>query len=141
MLRRFSSTFRRDKNKENGEVNGFSEKNGRRKSLYSKSEKAEHPDHSANRSEVSSTFEEFAQVLHAARRPLPSQTGDGTYLNNEEPSGLLADIKNMGFKDLKTLKEVMENKAKGDLVDDKTYIMERVIQVNLTIDEHELTLI
>lgn len=78
---------------------------------------------------MSSTFEEFAQVLHAAKRPLPSQTGDGSYLNKEEPTGLMADLKNLGFKDLKTLREVIEGKAKGELVDDKTYIMERVIQV------------
>jgi len=41
----------------------------------------------------------------------------------------MADLKNLGFKDLKTLREVIESKAKGELVDDKTYIMERVIQV------------
>ena len=129
MLRKFSTNFRKGKKKENGQVNGFSalpEKSERRKSQHEKSQPV---DHSAKREEVISTFEEFAQVLHAARRPLPSQTGDGTYLNKEEPSGLMADLKNLGFKDLKTLKEVIDGKAKGELVDDKTYLMERVIQV------------
>src|ERR1700743_1374910 len=107
MLRKFSTTFRKDKKKENGQVNGHtngaapSEKISRRQSAHLKSEQ---PDHSAKREEVSGTFEQFAQVLHAAQRPLPSQTGDGSYLNKEEPSGLMADIKNLGFKDLKTVR-------------------------------------
>lgn len=112
-------------------MNGISqsdkpEKKGRIQTYH---EKSEHPDHSTKREEVSGTFEQFAQVIHAAQRPLPTQTGDGSYLNKDESTGLLADLKNLGFKDIKTLKEVMENKAKGDLVDDKTYIMERVIQL------------
>jgi linoleate 10R-lipoxygenase len=133
MLRRLSTTFRKDKKKENDQTNGHTngttptEKSSRRQSYHLKSEQ---PDHSAKREEVSGTFEQFAQVLHAAQRPLPSQTGDGSYLNKEEPTGgLLADIKNLGFKDLKTVRELVESKAKGELVDDKTYIMERVIQV------------
>ena len=128
MLRRFSSTFRKDRKKENSQANGSTQTNGNIKETKA----AEHVDHAAERGNVNSTFSQFAQVLHAAQRPLPTQTGDGSYLTKEESSGLLADIKNLGFKDIKTLKEVMENKAKGDLVDDKTYIMERVIQVRIT---------
>ena len=35
----------------------------------------------------------------------------------------------MGFKDAHTLVDLMKNKASGDLVDDKTYLMEKIIQV------------
>ncbi len=35
----------------------------------------------------------------------------------------------MGFKDAHTLMNVMQDKASGELQDDKTYLMERVIQV------------
>lgn len=129
MLRRFSSTFRKDRKKENGQATGSTQLNGQANGKI-KEEKAEQIDHSAERENVNSAFADFAQVLHAAQRPLPTQSGDGSYLNKDEPSGLLADVRALGFKDLKTLREVMENKAKGELVDDKTYIMERVIQAS-----------
>ena len=86
-------------------------------------------DHSASRADVDSAFAQFAQVIHASRRPLPTQSGDGAYLEQKEPSGLMADIKALGFKDAHTLMDVMKNKATGALQDDKTYLMEKTIQV------------
>ena len=90
-------------------------------------------DHTASRSDVESSFDQFAQVIHASQRPLPTQTGDGTYLEHKEPSGLMADIKALGFKDVHTLMDVMKNKATGALQDDKTYIMEKTIQVGVVL--------
>lgn len=87
------------------------------------------PAHTADREEVSNVFKDFAQLIHASRRPLPNQSGDGSYLDHEEPTGLMTDLRSMGFKDLKTLKDVMAVKASGQRADDKTYLMERVIQV------------
>lgn len=95
------------------------------------SKRAEEADHSASRSDVDSSFAQFAQLIHAAQRPLPNQSGDGAHLDHPEPSGLMADVKKLGFKDAKTLMEVMKTKASGELQDDKTYIMERTIQVSL----------
>jgi hypothetical protein len=90
----------------------------------------EQPDHAASRAEIESGFTAFAQFVHAAQRPLPNQTGDGTYIEEKQQhSGLWADLRSMGFKDAKTLIEVMKNTATGALVDDKTMFMERVIQV------------
>ena len=86
-------------------------------------------DHSASRSDVESSFAQFAQLIHASRRPLPTQSGDGAYLEHNEPSGLMSDIKALGFKDVHTLMDVMKNKATGALQDDKTYLMEKTIQV------------
>lgn len=80
---------------------------------------------------VAETFEAFAQIIHASQRPLPTQTGDGSYVQHHEHTGLWADLRSMGIKDAKTLKEVIANKASGQLVDDKTMIMERVIQVRM----------
>ena len=42
---------------------------------------------------------------------------------------MLADLKTLGFKDFKTLKDVVEQKATGSMDDDKLYLMERVIQL------------
>ena len=87
------------------------------------------PDPTPTRSDVASSLAEFAQLLHASRRPLPTQSGDGAYLDHEVPSGLFQDIRSLGFKDVNTLMNVMKTRATGELQDDKTMLMERVIQV------------
>lgn len=83
----------------------------------------DHPEEDDN------VFHAFASVLHASQRPLPTQTGDGTYIDKEPTSSTLEDLKHLGFKDYKTLLQVLQQKASGALVDDKSYIMERVIQL------------
>ena len=88
------------------------------------------PDRSVTRGDIDNSFEQFAQLVHASRRPLPTQTGDASYIDHEVSSSLLQDIKTLGFKDVKTLKEVLQSKASGALADDKTMLMERIIQVS-----------
>jgi linoleate 10R-lipoxygenase len=93
-------------------------------------------DHTASRAEVENSFSAFANLVHAARRPLPNQSGDGTYLDEQaEHSSLWADIKSLGFKDAKTLMEIMKNTASGADVDDKTMLMERIIQVSYLLNK------
>ena len=104
----------------------------------SKKAKPQSQDHSASRADVEHAFAQFAQIIHASRRPLPNQNGDGAYLDPKEPSGLMADIKSLGFKDVGTLMDVMKNKATGDLQDDKTYMMEHTIQVSCIFNATEL---
>ena len=156
MLRRFSSKFGKSKKDDtesvsatNGATNGTNkgtetggaytngtgpknpglEKRHSSFGLQSKKAKKAATDHSASRSDVESSFAQFAQLIHASRRPLPTQSGDGAYLDHKEPSGLISDIKALGFKDAHTLMDVMKNKATGALQDDKTYLMEKTIQV------------
>jgi hypothetical protein len=156
MLKRFSSTFRKRKKSDGSrEVHGAKNAKGasdlsegsalngtkairtndngahtEREKIMGHQEKAEIPDHSAERSTVVAAFEEFAQSIHATRRPVPNQASDGIHTEKEAPGGLLKDLRSMGLRDFKTLKSVMYNKSKGELIDDKTYLMERVIQVN-----------
>ena len=133
MLRRFTSRLSRDKKQElngNGTADSKHTSNGRQSSYAPKSKTQETDDHSVNRHEVESSFEKYAQLIHASRRPLPTQSGDGAYLDHTEPSGLLQDLKSIGFKDIGTLMQVMKNKASGELQDDKTYMMEHVIQAS-----------
>ena len=73
-------------------------------------------------------IEQFAQLLHASGRPLPTQTGDGSYVEHEVSSSLFQDMKALGFKDINTLREVLQ--SHGELQDDKSMLMERVIQVS-----------
>ena len=140
MLRRFSSKFGKDKKEEvDGVRNGIHrpdidrkrssilpQKKGKEKPVQ---EDREEVDHSANRQEIENSFQKFAQLIHASRRPLPTQSGDGAYLDHTESSSLFQDLKSLGFKDVNTLIQVMRTKATGQLQDDKTYMMEHVIQV------------
>lgn len=140
MLRRFSSAFRKGK-KEDSQTNDVTGVNGssssakpdmqrRRSNLAPQKKNEELEDHSAGHTQVESTFQQYAQLIHASRRPLPTQSGDGAYLDHVMPSGLMDDLKHLGFKDVNTLMGVMKTKASGELADDKTYLMERVIQVS-----------
>ncbi|KAF3905007.1 hypothetical protein AA313_de0203095 [Arthrobotrys entomopaga] len=87
------------------------------------------PDHMAKRPEIESMLSEFASVLKASLRPLPTGL-DGRYGKEPEPSsGFFKDLKTFGIGDLGTLREVIQQKVTGDLIDDKTYITERIIQL------------
>lgn len=133
MLRRFSTQFKKNKDA-NGDAEPKAEKQNKRFSKVSPTPKASSKEdttetHQVKRSEVVAVFEKYAQAIHASREPLPNQTGDGTYLKHDQSSGLIADIKSLGFRDVNTVKDLIKNKASGELVDDKTYLMERIIQV------------
>ena len=76
MIRRLTSRFGRDR-KQDGQVNGVSSEtngiSGKRRSITAKIKPKELEDHSASRAEVESTFEKYAQVIHASNRPPPIQ--------------------------------------------------------------------
>ena len=134
MLRRFSTQFKRNK-----DTNGDAEpKSGKENKRFSKASPSRKPtvnnneeNHTVKRAEVVAVFEKYAQAIHASREPLPNQTGDGTYLKHDQSSGLISDIKALGFRDINTVKDLIKSKASGELIDDKTYLMERIIQVRI----------
>lgn len=130
MLRRFSTQFKRNKDS-NGDAEPKSSKdNSKRFSKVSAPRKSSNDDnHQVKRAEVVAVFEKYAQAIHASSEPLPNQTGDGTFLKHDQSSGLFNDIKSLGFRDINTVKDLIKSKASGELVDDKTYLMERIIQV------------
>ncbi|KAI9884215.1 MAG: hypothetical protein M1823_004008 [Watsoniomyces obsoletus] len=119
MLRRFSSTFRKKQKSDDGDQ---SRSNAASKTVVT-------PESSSSRSDIASTFEQYAQLIHASRRPLPTQTGDGSYVKHEVPTSLFQDLRSLGFQDVNTLIGVMKGRVSGEPVDDKTYLMERVIQL------------
>lgn len=133
MLRRISTQFKRNKDG-NGDAEPKPERQNKRFSRASPPRKSSTKDvpednHTVKRAEVEAVFARYAQAIHASREPLPTQTGDGTYLKHEESSGLLGDLKSLGFRDVNTVKDLIRSKASGELVDDKTYLMERIIQL------------
>lgn len=129
-MKRFSSVLKirpRDDNKPGLTPNGTQTKNKRQPSKPVPPKK---DDQSAKRHEVTAVFEEYAQLIHASQRPLPNQTGDGTYLEHEHHSSLFQDLGSLGVKDFGTLLDVIKNQVAGGLVDDKTMLMEHIIQVH-----------
>lgn len=78
---------------------------------------------------VNGKIAQVEQVVAAALRPLPSQTGDGSYVQTPTVTGLAKDLLHFDLKDAKTLAEVAKSAVTGDAVNDRDYIMERVIQV------------
>lgn len=147
MLRRFSSTFKKKdrESKPNGTAESSSaaanSDNNKRYSKISAARKSSSDDErNENKGDSVSPFEKYASVLHASRSPIPNQTGDGAYLEHEHTTSLLQDARHLGFKDFKTLKEVIESKLPGgELIDDKTMLMERIIQVRWTRSRHRST--
>lgn len=142
MLRRFSTQFKRSKDSKdpkdgNGDVENkpadkSPEKSTKRFSKVSPAQKAtsnQDENHVVKRAEVVATFEKHAQSIHASQEPLPNQTGDGTFMKHDKSPGLIGDIKSLGFRDVSTVKDLIASKTSGELVDDKTYLMERVIQL------------
>jgi linoleate 10R-lipoxygenase len=136
MLRRFSTNFKKSKGDHDSKENGAQGSSKRRSMLSPMRRKSdqeqEEENHSANRGDVDLLFGKYAQLIHASQRPLPSQNGDGTYVEHETSTGWFQDLKTMGFKDFATLKDVLGNELSGELVDDRTMVMERVIQVMST---------
>ncbi|EXJ92751.1 prostaglandin-endoperoxide synthase 1 [Capronia epimyces CBS 606.96] len=83
----------------------------------------------ATRKDVEKIFHEFAQLIHASRRPLPSQSGDGQYLDKEEPTGFLSDLPHLRLKDVKAATHIVEDALSGKPVDDRKMHMEEVMQL------------
>lgn len=103
----------------------------------------------ADRDGVTAAFKQFANSIHSSRRPLPTQLGDGTVSIRRRQTGLKADLKHLGKKgmrithpsfictcrlifvtDFKTLVDLFKSKIHGtEPVDDKTMLMERIIQI------------
>jgi hypothetical protein len=84
----------------------------------------------ADRQGVTAAFGQFSQLIQASKRPLPTQNGNGTYSAKNAQTGLREDLKYLKYKDFKTLLDLVKNKIKGvHHVDDKTMLMERVIQL------------
>ncbi|KAH0846113.1 hypothetical protein AYO21_10106 [Fonsecaea monophora] len=83
----------------------------------------------ATRKDVDNVFTQFAALIHASQRPLPTQSGDGQYLEKEEPTGFWNDLKHLGFKDAETALHLVQDKLSGGPVDDRKMHMEEVMQL------------
>ncbi|KAL2821463.1 heme peroxidase family protein [Aspergillus cavernicola] len=79
---------------------------------------------------VINSVKDASKVLHKATRPLPTETGNGTYVEDESDGGSLwKDLRSLGIEDAATLKDLLGHEARGGLLNDRTMLMERIIQL------------
>lgn len=78
---------------------------------------------------IGKAISQLEQTVSASLRPLPTETGDGTYVPKSTDTGIVQDLSHVDLGDVKTIVELTKNAATGEPVDDKQYIMERLIQV------------
>ncbi|KAF1811212.1 hypothetical protein P152DRAFT_64982 [Eremomyces bilateralis CBS 781.70] len=89
------------------------------------------------RSSIDTNFKKFAELMSNIRKPVPDQTGNGSHLKLQDDTPAivkkvtdnLSDLSHLGIQDITTLLEAFSHTKNGELVDDKSYFMERLIQV------------
>lgn len=72
------------------------------------------------------------KVIASSLRPLPTETGDGTYVKTPTTTGLAKDLGHFNLKDVEAIIEVAKDAVTGEPWNDREYIMERVVQVCTT---------
>lgn len=99
------------------------------------------------RAKFGNDFTRAAELIGASRRPLPDQTGDGSYLDLKEDSpellkkvgATLKDLSHLGITDIKTLLEVQGKQKSGSAWDDKGYLMEKLIRTAVAFPDDSAT--
>ncbi|KAE8145267.1 heme peroxidase, partial [Aspergillus avenaceus] len=84
---------------------------------------------SAEHGGILDSVKQFVKLYHASRRPLPTETGDGSYIENDSHASIWDDLRSVGIKDANTVKDIVESQVSRLPVDDKTMLMERTIQL------------
>lgn len=81
------------------------------------------------RKEIEETLDSARSLIKSSLKPLPTQSGDGTYIAPPQVTGLIKDLPKMGLEDAATLIELAKTTATGQKIDDKSYFMERLIKL------------
>ncbi len=84
---------------------------------------------SSVRHDIDHALESARSLIKASLRPLPTESGDGTYITPTQATGLIKDLQKMGFEDVATVVELVKTTATGEKIDDKKYFMERLIKL------------
>jgi hypothetical protein len=83
-----------------------------------------------SRADFLSAITQIGNAINASFRHVPTQTGDYTSLSHgEAKSSVLSEVKYLSVRNVQTLKDMLVEGLEGGFVDDRTYIMERVIQL------------
>ena len=81
------------------------------------------------REKVDEAFQSVIGVIKASAAPLPTKTGDGSYIPNTKPTGLLNDLVHLRPGDAKTLVDLAKAALTHDPIDDKTYLTEHLLKL------------
>ena len=85
--------------------------------------------HVTFREKVEELFQSVAGVYKASAAPLPTKTGDGSYIADTKASGVLDDLVHLRPDDMKTMVDVGKAALTRDPINDKTYLTERIIKL------------
>lgn len=88
------------------------------------------PHHPGLLNHMQGIIAQFGELVYAAVRPLPTQTGDGSYLEEPESENWYKDITSLDSKDLGTIKDMSVHVVDPEPVDDKKYYQERLVNVS-----------
>ncbi|KAF9888104.1 hypothetical protein FE257_009240 [Aspergillus nanangensis] len=78
---------------------------------------------------IGKTISELEKVVTASLRSLPTETGDGSYVAKSSDTGLVKDLPHFEISDVKTILDIVKSTATGEPMNDKHYIIERLIQL------------
>ena len=92
--------------------------------------------HITFREKVEEAFHSVAGVIKASAAPLPTKTGDGTYLADAKQSGLLSDLVHLRPRDIGTLVDLAKAALTGDPINDKTYLTEHLLRIAAELPEN-----
>ena len=97
--------------------------------------------HLGFRETVEEGFQSVAGVINACAAPLPTKTGDGSYIANTKSTGVLDDLVHLRSGDIRTLVDLAKAALTRDPINDKTYLTERLLKVasNLPINSKKGT--
>ena len=90
----------------------------------------------AVRDKVDGALKSLADLLSAAGRPMPTETGNGTYLTDDPPDLLdriqadIQSLSHLGIRDVATLLEAQKVYLSGTFMDDKHYLTEGLTSVS-----------
>ncbi|KAH6665675.1 putative fatty acid oxygenase PpoA [Halenospora varia] len=95
------------------------------------------------RKEVEQSLQAAKQVISKSLSPLPELRVEPRNDNNQELTGLLSDLRHLGFKDVETLLSLFNSEVKG-VQDDNKFLLENLVQTlsKLSINSkvsHQLT--
>ena len=85
--------------------------------------------HITFRAKVEEAFQSVAGLIKASSAPLPTKTGDGSYITSTKPTGILNDLIHIRPSDIGTLIDYAKITVTGDPINDKTYFTERLLKV------------
>lgn len=81
------------------------------------------------REKIDQVFASVHAVINASARPLPTQTGDGSYVIPPVTTGLIQDLRKVDVSDIEPLLNLVKTSVTGNPTDDKTYFMEKLIKL------------